>query len=83
MPHQQRNRLTILRAMALIAIVGIILGLFAANPDDQGAVAGFLIASLVIVVPLHLAIEGNRRDGIDAGLHRVAHSDQDGSPGSV
>ena len=51
-------------AIVLIAIVGVILGLFAANPLDQETVAGLLLGSLVIIVPLHFAIEGNRRDAI-------------------
>lgn len=78
MLHPQRNRPTILRAMALTAVVGVILGVFAANRHDQDIVACLLIASLVIVVPLHLAIEGNRRDGWDTALNTLAHCDQEG-----
>ena len=84
MPHRHRNRLTILGAMSLIAVTGDILGLLAANPDDQDFIAVFLIASLVVVVlPAHLAIEGNRRDARNAGTHQEGDSDQEGSPGLV
>jgi hypothetical protein len=75
--------LTILRAMALVAIVGVILGLFAAYPQDQDSVAFFLISSLLILVPVHLAIEGNRRDRIEASLQQSECPDQDGSPRSA
>jgi hypothetical protein len=67
--------------MSLIAIIGVILGLFAANPNDQDFVAVFLIMSLVFVVPVHLAIEGNRRDILNARLHQSGDSDQERFPG--
>jgi hypothetical protein len=70
--------------MGLIAVTGSILGLLAATSDDQDFIAVFLIASLVVaVLPLHLAIEGNRRDVRNAGFHREGDSDQEGSPGPV
>jgi hypothetical protein len=65
--------------MSLIAIIGIVLGLFAANREDWDSVAVFLLASLVIVVPVHFAIEGNRRDAVNAEVHRECGSNQEGS----
>jgi hypothetical protein len=70
--------------MGLIAVTGGILGLLAANPKDQDFIAVFLIASLVVVVlPEHWAIEGNRRDARNAGFPREGDSDQEASPGPV
>lgn len=88
MPRRHRNRLTIRRAMGLIAVTGVILGLLVAanRGDDEGFVAACLIASLVVVVPVHFAIEANRRDARDAlnaGQHRAGDPDQEGSPGPV
>jgi len=51
-----------MQAMAVVAMTAIILGLFASNPEDYQFTAVCLIAALVIVVPVHCAIEGNRRD---------------------
>jgi hypothetical protein len=62
MIHRCRNRLTILQLMGLSAVAGGCLGLLAAYRHDADVIAAFMIASLVIVVPTHLAIEGNRRD---------------------
>lgn len=75
-------RLTIGQMMTLVAIAAGILGLFAASSDDPGLVA-FLFLCLVIVVPLHYAIEGNRRDsrGIDA--ERAGCSDSQESTESL
>jgi hypothetical protein len=61
--------------MGVIAILGVILGNFAAHPRDQDPVAAVLFAALVLLVPVLLAIEGNRRDAIDAGGDRASHSD--------
>jgi hypothetical protein len=84
MPQRHRNLLTILGAMGLIAVTGGILGLLAANPDDQDFTAFFLIASpLGIVLPVHLTTEGNRRDPRKPGFHRRDDSDQEDPPGSV
>ncbi len=81
MSHRQRNQLTILRAMSGIAILGVVLGVFAANRHDQDVVAAVLWASLVIIIPVHLAIEGNRRDVMNAGGERTGRSDpKDGGP---
>jgi hypothetical protein len=81
MPRRRKYRLTIRQLMALIAIAGTILGLFAAYPNDQGAVAFFLITFLVGVIPVHLAIEGNRHDPIVTGVNRMGHPDQEDFPG--
>ena len=51
MARQCKYRLTIRQSMALIAIAGIILGLFAANTNDQDAVVVFLVTLLVVVIP--------------------------------
>jgi hypothetical protein len=85
MPRRHRNRLTIRRAMGLIAATGVVLGLLVAanRDDDQGIVAVLLIASLVVVVPVHFAIEANRRDALNAGQHRPGDPDQKVSPGPV
>jgi hypothetical protein len=76
-----RNRLTIFRAMGLIAVTGGVLSLFA-DPDDRSFVALSLIASLVLVLPVHFAIEGNRRDAFQAGHCREHARDEKGSLGS-
>ena len=85
MPRRHGNRLTIRRAMGLIAATDVVLGLLiAANlDDDQGVFAVLLIASLVVVVPVHSAIEANRRDALNAGQYRPGDPDQEGSPGPV
>jgi hypothetical protein len=80
MAPRNGNRLTILRAIVLIAIVGVILGLFAASRNDPGMVAVLLLASLVVVVPVHFAIEGNRRDAINIKADRASHPDSQGPP---
>ena len=72
--------------MGLIAVTSVILVLLvsANRDDDQGFVAVFIITSLVVVVPVHLAIEANRRDACDAlnaGHHQGGDPDQEGSPG--
>jgi hypothetical protein len=83
MAQRRGNRLTILRAMVLIAIVGIILGLFAADRDDPGMVTVLLLASLVVVVPVHFGIEGNRRDVLNIEAGRASHPDSRGPAGAV
>ena len=83
MRRRCKHRLTIRQSMALIAIAGIFLGLFAAYPNDQVAVGCFLVAFLVVVIPVHFAIEGNRRDPIVTGFNRGGHPDQEDSPGPV
>ena len=81
MPHRRRNRPTILRGMVLIAVAGGILGGLAANRADLDVVGFFVIASLMVAVPAHLAIEANRRDAIEAGRRRAGHPDRDAPPG--
>ena len=83
MSHRHRNRLTIGRAMVLIAIVGIILGLFAAAGEHTGFVAELLLAALVIIVPVHFGIEGNRRDALNIDADRAWYSDSRGPAGTV
>ena len=85
MPRRHRNRLTIHHAMVLIVVTSVILGLLvsANRDDDQGFVAVFIITSLVVVVPVHFAIEANRRDALNAGHHQAGDPDQEGSPGPV
>ena len=69
----------------LIVVTSVILGLLLAgnHDDDQGFVTVFLIGSLVVVVPVHFAIEANRRDALNAGHHQAGDPDQEGSPGPV
>ena len=76
------GRLTIGQVMTLVAIVAVILGLFAASRDDPGLVAFPLLLCLVVVVPVHFAIEGNRRDSLGIDTERASHSDSQGSPES-
>jgi hypothetical protein len=83
MPRQHANRLTIGRAMVLIAIVGIVLGLFAADREHPGTIAMLLLASLVVVIPWHLAIEGNRRDAPEVDSDRARNPDSRGPGGAV
>jgi hypothetical protein len=64
--------------MGLVAIAGVVLGLFAAHRQDQDAVAAFLFAALTIVVPIHFAIEANRRDGIESSGRRESEPDPGG-----
>ena len=75
-------RLTIGQVMTLVAIVAVILGLFAANRDDPGLVAFPLLLCLVVVVPVHFAIEGNRRDSLGIDTERASLSDSQGPPKS-
>jgi hypothetical protein len=77
-----KNRLTIARVMCLISVGGGISSLFV-NPDDRGIVAVLLIASLVVVLSVHFAIEGNRRDDFQAEHCREHARDEKGSPGPV
>ena len=83
MARRCKYRLTIRQWMALIAMAGIILGLFAANTNDQGAVVDFLITFLVVVIPVHFAIEGNRRDPVVTGCTRTGYPDQEDPAGPV
>jgi hypothetical protein len=70
--------------MGLLTVTGDILGLLVAKPDDRDFIAFFFVALLVVVpVPIHLTIEGNRRDTRNAGFHREGASDQEGSPSPV
>lgn len=69
--------------MVLIAIVGIIPGLFAADRKDPGMVAELLLASLVIIVPVHFGIEGNRRDALNIDADRARYADSRGPAGTV
>jgi uncharacterized membrane protein YfcA len=78
MRQRHRSRLTTLSAMGVIAILGVILGNFAANPHDQDPVAALIFTALVLLVPVLLALKGNRRDAIDAGGDRASHSDTGG-----
>jgi hypothetical protein len=73
MPSTYGYRLTISKLMALVCAVGIVLALFAIFPDDSDAVIGLIFVSLVFVVPIHFAIEGNRRDAIAA--HRAGEDE--------
>ena len=52
------------RLMGIIMLVGVSLGFLAANWDDRDAVLVILLPMIAIVVPLHFAIEGNRRDAL-------------------
>jgi len=65
--------------MGITAVAGGILGLLVSvnRDDDQGFVALFVIASLVVVVPAHFAIEANRRDAFNTchGGHRFGQRD--------
>jgi hypothetical protein len=79
LPHV---RLTIGQVMTLVAIVAVILGLFAVSLDDPGLVAFPLLLCLVVVIPVHFAIEGNRRDSLGIDTERASHSDSQGSPES-
>jgi hypothetical protein len=81
MPGRRKYRFTIRQLRVATAIAGTILGLFAAYPNDPGAVMGFLISFLVMVIPVHLAIEGNRHDPIVTGINRRDHPDQGDSAG--
>jgi hypothetical protein len=78
MPLRHGYELTIRHGMGLVAIAGVVLGLFAAHGQDQDVVAAFLLAALTIVVPIHFAIEGNRRDGIALSDHRESEPDPTG-----
>jgi hypothetical protein len=82
MTQRSKNRLTIRRAMGLIGALAVILALVATNRDDADAVAFLLLASLVIVVPLHLAIEGNRRDAMIVGSRSAGRDRAIGSTDS-
>jgi hypothetical protein len=79
MPRRRKKQLTILRAMVLVAIACIILGLFGVHRHDTDVVGSLLLASLVIVVPVHFAIEGNRRDALEAGHCRTSEPDPEGA----
>jgi len=80
MKHLCRYRLTISSLMILVCVAGIVLAPFAAKPEDRGFVIFLFVASLVVVIPLHLAVEGNRRDAIAA---RHAREDNTGQkPGT-
>ena len=78
MPRRRGYQLTIRHAMGLVAIAGVVLGLFAAHRQDQDVVAAFLLAALTIVVPVHFAIEANRRDAIESSGHRESETDPAG-----
>jgi hypothetical protein len=56
--------------MCLIAIVACAVAPFAANPSDREFVFVVFVAAMVILFPVHLAIEGNRRDDLEAGAAR-------------
>jgi hypothetical protein len=64
--------------MGLVAIAGVVLGLFAAHRQDPDVVAAFLLAALTIVVPVHFAIEANRRDGNESSGRRASEHDPGG-----
>jgi hypothetical protein len=66
MASKRGSPLTIAKLMVVVCASGIVLSLFAANPNDAGMIIGLIMASLVVVIPVHFAIEGNRRDAIGA-----------------
>lgn len=70
-----RVRFTIRRMMVVVAVIALILGLFAANPLDQDVVAVLLLTSMVLIGPVFFAIAGNRRDAININADRTGHPD--------
>lgn len=49
--------------MSVIAVSGGVMALLAANRRDAEVILGLLVAAIVAaVLPIHVAIEGNRRD---------------------
>lgn len=82
MSHRFKYRLTILGAMGYVAVVGCILALFAANRHQlEELITIILLPSLVILVPVHFAIEANRRDAIKADLDESSRDERGRSPG--
>lgn len=65
MANLPRKQVTIHQTMVLIAIAGVFLWLISAYREHLDALVCFLLPAIGLLIPMHYAIEANRRDTED------------------